>query len=132
MTINRTSDQDGLATLTVFFAPPSHSASPTASPSPSSSTSTSTSPSEHTPSDRIESINIKHRHESEILSRLMELTKAVPIVATPEEEAQLRQLEDDNVKSQQDAQRSAEINERRRREAAVLDQARGDVAAARV
>lgn len=80
----------------------------------------------------MESVDIKHRHESEILAQLMELTKAETVVATPEEEEQLRQMEEDNRKSAEDAQRSAEVNEKRRREAALLDQARGEVAEASV
>jgi len=74
---------------------------------------------------------MKHRHESEILLQLMELTKAIPVVPTPEEEQELQHLEEENKNSERDAQRSAEVNERRRREAALLDQARGDVASAR-
>lgn len=79
----------------------------------------------------MESVDIKHKRESEILEQLMALTKAVAVVATPEEEEQLQQLAEDDKKSELDAQRSAEVNERRRETAALLDQARGDVANAR-
>jgi len=132
MTVNRITDQAGPATMTIFYAPPLESSSPTASPAGSSSTSTSTTPSIHTPFDRTETINMKHRNESEILSLLMDLTKAIPVKATPEEEQELRQLEEENKRSELDAQRSAEVNALRKREAALLDQARGDVADARV
>jgi len=130
MTVNRTTDQDGPATLTVFFAPPSDSQSPTSSPAPTSSTSQSTSPSEHAPFERTESINMKYRHEPEILALLMEITKATPVEATPEEQADLQELEEQSSRSETDSRRSAEVNEKKKREADVLAQARGDLAQA--
>ncbi|KAI9875212.1 MAG: hypothetical protein M1830_008755 [Pleopsidium flavum] len=130
MTVNRTTDQDGPATLTVFFAPPSGSQSPTSSPAPTSSTSQSTLPSEHTPFERAESINMKHKREPEILALLMEVTKATPVEATPEEQAELQELEEQSRRSETDSRRSAEVNEKRQREANVLAQARGDLAEA--
>ncbi|MCJ1485642.1 hypothetical protein MMC06_005817 [Schaereria dolodes] len=135
MTINRSADQTGPATLTVFFAPPpppprpsSSSNPPSASPAPSSSTSTATSPSEHTPFDRAETIDMKHKHESDILSQLLSITQATPVVATPDEVVELRQLEDQRKRSEQDALMMAGVNEKRRREQALLQQARGSVA----
>ncbi|MCJ1253432.1 hypothetical protein MMC24_001243 [Lignoscripta atroalba] len=128
MTINRSTDQTGPATLSIFFAPAPTSTSPTASPAPASSTSTSTPPSEHTPSDRTESIDMKHKHESDILLQLMKITRAMPVEATADEEEELQQLEEQRKRSEQDALRMAEVNEKRRREQALLQQARGNIA----
>ena len=123
MTVNRTEDQQGPATLTVFFAPPSKS-SATALPAPSSSTDPSTAPSDHTPSDRIESIDMKHKHESEILSHLLELTKGQPYEMTTDERMELREVEDFKRSSARDREAQARLNEVRRQEQALLDSAR--------
>jgi len=74
---------------------------------------------------------MKHRHESEILSQLLAITKASPVEPTPEELEELRRLEEQQIESEKDARRSQAVNEKRRRQAAILAQARGQVAAAR-
>ncbi|KAI9820650.1 MAG: hypothetical protein M1827_005019 [Pycnora praestabilis] len=131
MTVNRTQDQTGPATLTVFFAPPPASTSPTASPTPTSSTSTSTTPSDYVPHDRSQTINMKNRHESEILSQLIAVTKAMPIEATPREQEELREMEEVSRRAERDRRVSATANEKSRRREAMLAQARGEVAEAR-
>lgn len=83
------------------------------------------------PIDRMVTINMKHRHESEILSQLLSLTKAVPVEPTQDELMQLAQLEEQRILSAKDAQRSQVVNEKRKRTEAMLAQARGEVAAAR-
>lgn len=130
MTVNRSHDQAGPATLTVFYASPSDSASGTSSPAPSSSTTQETPPSHHARFERTETIDMKHRHESEILSELMDLTKATPVVATAEEEAELQELADQEKRSESDRARNAAYTEQKRQEKALLDQARGAVGAA--
>ena len=71
---------------------------------------------------------MKHKHESDILSQLLSITQATPVVATPDEVVELRQLEDQRKRSEQDALMMAGVNEKRRREQALLQQARGSVA----
>ena len=127
MTINRSHDQGGPATLSVFFAPPSKSSSATASPAPSSSTDPSTAPSGHAPADRIATIDMRHKHESEILSKLLELTKGVSYEASPDELAELRDVEDEKRRSEEDREAQARLNEVKRQEKALLDLARGRV-----
>ncbi|KAL8812676.1 MAG: hypothetical protein Q9200_000864 [Gallowayella weberi] len=118
----------GPATLTVFYASPSTNAAGNApSAAPSSSTTRSTPTSDHTPFERTETIDMKHRHESEILSELMDMTKATPVTATPEEEAELQKLADEERQSGLDRARNAAYTERKRQEKALLDQARGAV-----
>lgn len=70
---------------------------------------------------------MKYKNESDILARLMSLTTATPVVATPEEEAELQGLEEQRKRGLQDAERMAEVNERRRREKSLLQAARGVV-----
>ncbi|KAL8798595.1 MAG: hypothetical protein Q9182_006530 [Xanthomendoza sp. 2 TL-2023] len=128
MTVNRTPNQTGPATLTVFYASPSTNAAGNApSAAPSSSTTQSTPTSDHAPFERTETIDMKHRHESKILSELMDLTKATPVIATPEEEAELRKLAEEERQSGLDRARNAAYTERKRQEKALLDQARGAV-----
>ena len=127
MTVNRTLDQEGPATLTVFFASPPKSSSATTSPAPSSSTNPSTAPSAHSPADRVETIDMKHKHESEILSRLLELTKGTPYEASPDELAELRDVDDERRRSDKDREAQARLNEVKRQEKALLDLARGGV-----
>ncbi|KAL8694395.1 MAG: hypothetical protein Q9218_000961 [Villophora microphyllina] len=128
MTINRSQDQAGPATLTVFYAPPQDSsASSPSSSGPSSSTTGDTPTSDHTPFERAETINMKHKHESQILSELLNMTKATPVVATPEEEADLQVLADEEKRSEADRVRNATYTEQKRQEKALLDQARGAV-----
>ncbi|MCJ1455220.1 hypothetical protein MMC28_005574 [Mycoblastus sanguinarius] len=126
MTVDRTVDQEGPATLTVTFAPPPLKfPSPMVSPAPTSSTDPSTAPSGHESAKRMKTIDMKHKHESEILSRLMELTRAMPYEASPDEEAELREVEDEKRRSERDREVQARLNEVKRQEKALLDQARG-------
>ena len=127
MTINRSHDQGGPATLSVFFAPPPKSSSATASPAPSSSTDPSAAPSGHASADRIATIDMRHKHESEILSKLLELTKGVSYEASPDELAELRGVEDEKRRSEEDREAQARLNEVKRQEKALLDMARGRV-----
>ena len=130
MTVNRTDDQEGPATLTIFFAPPPRSSSATASPAPSPSTDPSTAPSKPSHVGRIETIDMKHKHESEILSRLLELTKGMPYEASLDELAELRRVDDEKRQSEKDRKAQARLNEVHRQEKALLDLARGGVEAA--
>jgi large subunit ribosomal protein MRP49 len=74
---------------------------------------------------RVETIDMKHKQESEILSRLLEVASGEPYEITPEELTELRELEDDKRSSQRDREAQARLNEVKRQEKALLDQARG-------
>ena len=131
MTVNRSHNQEGPATLTVYFAPtpPPRIPSATALSAPSSSTDQSTTPSGHTFADRIATIDMKHKNESEILSRLLELTKGMPYEATPEELDELKEVDVEKRRSERDRDAQAKLNEVRRQEKALLDLARGRIQA---
>ncbi|KAI4282859.1 MAG: hypothetical protein L6R38_002619 [Xanthoria sp. 2 TBL-2021] len=129
MSVNRTQNQTGPATLTVFFASPSDPASNTSSPAPSSSTTQDTPTSGHAPFERTVTIEMKHRHESEILSELLNLTKASPVEPSREEEAELEKLAEEERQGGLDRARNAAYTEQKRQEKALLDQARGAVGA---
>ncbi len=127
MTVNRTPNQAGPATLSIFFAPPLKSDSPTASPAPSESTTDSTTPSGHEPSDRVESIDMKNVHSSEILRRFLDVTKAQPYEASAEEKAELQEVMEFNEWSQADREAQDKLNKAKAQEAAILEQSRSAV-----
>lgn len=84
----------------------------------------------HRPSNRVETIDMKHKHENEILSRLLELTNGIPYEITPEERAELEEVKDYQKNREKDRVRQERLNERRREEKRLLDQARGNTAEA--
>jgi len=130
MTVDRSPEQSGPATLSVFFAPIANtgSNSATASPAPTSSTSGDKAPSDHTPWERVEAIDMKHKKPEEILERLMEVTRAQAVVASGEEEVEVRELEEQRLRSERDREEVMAYNEKVRQERALLEQARGALA----
>ena len=114
MTVKRGADQEGPATLSVHFT--------SSSTAPAASSQTNPDPS---PSKKVETIDMKHQSESEILSRLLEMTRAVPYEATPDELAELRDVEDYNRKTTRDRAAQSRLNQIKKQEQALLDQARG-------
>jgi len=70
---------------------------------------------------------MKHRSPSEILDKLLKLTNAKVVKATPEETRQIQELEQQERESQRDAAEMARVNAKRKREEAILTQARGEI-----
>lgn len=79
------------------------------------------------PADTIATIDMKYKTESEILSRLLELTKGVQYEASPDELAELRDVDDEKRRSERDREAQARLNEVKRQEKALLDLARGRI-----
>ncbi|RDW82255.1 hypothetical protein BP6252_03367 [Coleophoma cylindrospora] len=128
MTVNRTTDVTGPATLTIHFADPAtaEKTGPAISSTTSSTTSTgpvaaSTSPA---PTIRTETIQMKHVHESEILSQVMALTKAKIVMPTPEEEQEIKDLQQQRVESEEISKKAKIAKEARKRAEAVISAAR--------
>ena len=126
MTVHRHVDNAGPATLAIYFAHASH-------PSPiKTSASLLFNDSSALPgqqlSDRIETIDIKYKHENDILSRLLELTHGVPYEITPEERAELEEVKDYQTDRERDRARQAKLNETKREEQRLLNLARGNTA----
>ncbi len=78
---------------------------------------------------RVVTLNMKHRHESEILSQLLALTTAVHVTPTPEELEMLDVLEKAQQKSESDRIKNLAFNEAKKRKEAILAAARAGVAA---
>ena len=125
MTVKRTADQEGPAVLSIHFTLASKSSSPAAVSASSTSISPSILPSDHIPSKQVATIDMKHKSESEILSRLLELTRATPYEATPDELAELKDVEDYSRRTTRDRAAQARLNQIKKQEQALLDQARG-------
>lgn len=131
MTLDRTALQTDQALMTVFFSNPEDvSSSPTSSPAPTTSTSGDKAPSEYAPSERTETINMTNRTQENILSDLLAITKARQVEATDEEMETLRTLEEQRVRSARDSKIGLELRAKKKREEALLAQARGEVASA--
>ncbi|KAL9037368.1 MAG: hypothetical protein Q9214_005735, partial [Letrouitia sp. 1 TL-2023] len=121
MTVNRSQDQNGPAILTVFYTSPAAASRPVPQPS-SKSRAPGSLPAAF---DRTEVIEMKHRHERDILSDLLELTRALPVVPSADAEVELRQINEDKKRSEEDRVRNAAYMEQKRHEKALLEQARG-------
>ncbi len=119
MTVTRSTGEEakeGPATLTIFFNEPS-----------AATTTPTTTPVEALAADspgRTEVIDMKYKHESEILKQVMDLTKATQVRATPEEQAEIQALGEQKRRSTQDMVRNAKLNDQIRQEKELLKQAR--------
>ena len=90
---------------------------------------TSAAPASTSVNERVQVIDMKHRKEPEILQRLLELTKAVPVRATEEEQLEVRAMEEEAARSEVDKERNRQFLEEKRRQAALLAQAKASVSA---
>lgn len=130
MTIDRTAAQTEQAILSVHFTNPSAaqtSSSATSSPAARDSTTKGSTPSDADPTDRVETINMTHSSNSQILEALVQLTKAYPIEPTAQETEELAQLEEQRVRSAAASKLSLEVRARQKRENELLEQARGEL-----
>ncbi|KAB8290294.1 hypothetical protein EYC80_011158 [Monilinia laxa] len=128
MTVNRSTDTSSPATLTIHFTSPSNTTTP---PPINSTASNPATPSiAGAPTTYTKTIECKHRDDNAILYDLMELTKAKKVLPTDAEKQMLKDLAAQKLKSEQDSLLSAAVNAKIRAEKAILDQARGEVAAA--
>lgn len=133
MTIDRTVDNSEPATMSIHFAPadaPQTSSSATSSPAPTSSTTHASPASDHAPTEKVQTVDMTHRTNSEILQELIKLTKAYIIEPTAEDTEELRSLEEQRLRSARDSKESQEVRAKQRREQEILQQARGDIAGA--
>jgi len=71
---------------------------------------------------------MKRKKPEEILERLMEVTGARAVVASAGEEVEVRELEEQRLRSERDREEVMAYNEKVRQERALLEQARGELA----
>ena len=132
MSIDRTAAQTDPALLSVHYTNPDavqSSSSATSAPAARDSTTKNTTPSDASPTERVETINMTHSNNTEILEAFVRLTKAYPVEPTAAEKEELATLEEQRVRSAAASKLSAEVRARQKREKELLEQARGDIAA---
>ena len=113
MTVTRSKDQAGPATMTVFFASDTSSA---AAINASSGV-----------NERAEVIEMKHKPETEILNDIMQLTRAVKVEPTEEEVMEMQAIKEENEKAQRDRIRMQGLREEQLKERRLLEQAKQSV-----
>jgi len=129
MTVNRTKEVGGDATLTIHFTTPSASSIPPGTSSATTSTGPvpeSTSPA---PAVRTQVIDMKDRTESEILAKLMDVTRAKVVRPTVEEQRMVKEIEEHKARTDKDRAIQAVETARKKREKAILAKAQGEVKA---
>ena len=133
MIVNRSQEQAGSATLTVYFRQ-SAGAVPAPDATPAHFTSTVSDSSvahEPTQDERVVTINMKHQRSETILAAFLDKTGAVPVTPDPSEEAEMRELEHRTAIAEVDRERTRKLVTEARREAAMLAQARSDAVGAK-
>jgi len=81
------------------------------------------------PSQRVVTINMKHKSEEQILEEVMKITGGKEVQPTQGELDTLRELEEFRERSRKDSERSKAVREKWKREQEMLKQARGELAA---
>lgn len=117
MTVNRTQDQLGPATMTLLYK--------SAASSTVSSNMQQQNPSTE---ERTEVIDMKHKNETEILQEFMAKTAAMEIKATAEDIQEAKDMEEANAKSAVERARMKTYYDKQKQEEALLRQARASVA----
>lgn len=131
MIVNRTSDQAGPATMTIYFRQSAASSSSPVTPEmqPSSSATGQSKAVEPSGDERVVTIDMKGQHSDAILREFVTKTGAVPVSPTPVEEAEMRDIEERTERAVVDREVMRRYLVAERREKALMSQAKTDVAA---
>ncbi len=132
MSVHRTSDQAGPATLTVYFqqaASPSLAAPPPPPISEDPSQAGQSTTPKPSANERMVTIDMKSQHSDAILNDFMSKTGAVPVTPTPQEVAEMGEVEERRKEAILDREAARKLHEVQRREAAFIAQARDEAAA---
>ncbi|KAI9741330.1 MAG: hypothetical protein M1834_003047 [Cirrosporium novae-zelandiae] len=79
------------------------------------------------PGDRVERINMKGRNAEEILSDLLQVTKATEVEPSEEDKRDAQRLEEQRQLSEKEKKLSLELRLRKQRELEILDIAKGNL-----
>ncbi|PYH46846.1 mitochondrial 54S ribosomal protein mL61 [Aspergillus saccharolyticus JOP 1030-1] len=123
MTVRQTTDQEGPAALSVYFA---QQASKTASMIAAADLKDTHAPA---PADneQVAVLDVKGLAYPEIWSKLKNLTNATEIAATEAEKTELRKLEQMKVKAEHDRVRIATMRQKKKDQERMLQEARGEI-----
>lgn len=83
--------------------------------------------SDHKPTEKVSTINMKDKTESHIWAELKQLTNATDISPAPEELQAVQEIKDHKIKSAEASARGKEIAAAQKREKLLLAQARGEI-----
>ncbi|KAL1881101.1 hypothetical protein VTK73DRAFT_4778 [Phialemonium thermophilum] len=131
MIVNRTKEQQGAATMTLYFRTDDRASTAPDTPIPqlNSATDGSSPAPEPQPGEQTIVIDMKERHSSSILDEFLEKTGAVPVMPTPQENADLQAIEEMKKRSEIDREKKRVLREAQKREKAFLAEARSEAAA---
>lgn len=123
MTVKQTTEQEGPAALTIYFAERTSSTA-AAYASPEIKDKYAPAP---LPNERTVVVDAKNLDYKEIWKKVKTVTGAQDVEATPEEKAELEELERLRVKSEQDRARVAAIRQAKKDQERMLQEARGEI-----
>ncbi|OJD31802.1 50s ribosomal protein mrp49 [Diplodia corticola] len=126
--VDRRAAQSDPPIMNVFFDTSSSSSTTTgADPAAAPTVAAGNISTQSGPNERIVTIHMKDKTDSEILQQLYEVTGAQEIEPTEVEKDELRELAERAERSRRDSELQAEVNRQRKREAQLLAAARGQV-----
>ena len=140
MIVNRHNDNTIAPTLTIYLRDEdSHAryddstAGPDSKPSAASTLSSAWDGSAKAPlpadNERTVTIEMRNQHSSVILKEFMEKTRAVPVFPTPQEQAELDDIEALRRRGDVDRETVRKMREAQKREQALMNQAKSEAAA---
>ncbi len=127
MVVNRNNNQEGPATLTLYFR--EGGATFTDIPQPSSSTEGPSAAPPPVEGERVVTINMKNRRSEAILKEFLEKTGAVLVKPTPQDEMEQREIEELAMQSAFDYAAVKKMNDEKKREKRMLEKAQSEAAA---
>ncbi|EAQ83925.1 hypothetical protein CHGG_10329 [Chaetomium globosum CBS 148.51] len=128
MVVNRSHNQDGPATLSIYFREPGATLA-SDSPMPSSSSDGFSKAPAPAAGERVLTIDMKDRRSEAIFKEFMDKSGAVPIKVSPQDEALMREIEDRKAIGAIDRERVRKQNEAAKREKQMIAQAHSEAAA---
>jgi large subunit ribosomal protein MRP49 len=130
MLVNRTHNQEGPATLTLYFREPGATLKSDV-PQPSSSTEGLCKAPPAAEGERAVTIDMKNRRSEAILKEFMDKSGAVAVKPTPQDEMMMREVEEREAQGEIDRVRIRKMNDEAKREKEMLAQAHSEAAAIR-
>jgi large subunit ribosomal protein MRP49 len=130
MIVNRKDYQEGTAMMTIYLLKEGHkpSGEPVVRIQPSSSTTNQSKAQPPSEDESVVKIDMKNKHSDEILSAFLAEIKAEPVQPSSEEVAEMKALEALRRKATADRAREQKARAAMKKEQAMLQQARQEVA----
>ncbi|KAF4818030.1 hypothetical protein CGCSCA5_v005657 [Colletotrichum siamense] len=127
MIVNRKATNEGAAMMHIYFSKGAPIDPATLPQNPSSAMDGSKAP-EPTENERVVKLDIKDKRSEEILERFIAEAEATPVTPTEEELREMEEVEKLRVKGEKDRVANAKIRDEAKKQKAMLDKARAEVA----